>query len=97
MWALVEDNAIIKIINNPKAMVINDVRHSRNIFSFRCTNKEREDIGIVPPNFILDHVLNDSKNVINGFPFSGDDSCALFLDFHNFYYLNTEKFCYLMC
>jgi len=45
--------------------------------------KEREDIGIVPPNFILDHVLNDSKNVINGFPFSGDDSCALFLDFHN--------------
>ena len=46
MWALVEDNAIIKIINNPKAMVINDVRHSRNIFSFRWTNEEREAIGI---------------------------------------------------
>ena len=46
MWALVEDNAIIKIINNPKAMVIGDVRHSRNIFSSRWTNEEREAIGI---------------------------------------------------
>ena len=46
MWALVEDNTITKIINNPKAMVINDVRHSKNIFSFRWTNEEREAIGI---------------------------------------------------
>ena len=46
MWALVEDNAITKIINNPKAMVINDVRHSKNIFSFRWTNEEREAFGI---------------------------------------------------
>tara|TARA_X000001388_G_scaffold55181_2_gene40610 strand:- start:624 stop:1259 length:636 start_codon:yes stop_codon:yes gene_type:complete len=46
MWALVEDNAIIKIINNPKTMVIGDVRHSKNIFSFRWTNEEREAIGI---------------------------------------------------
>ena len=46
MWALIEDNAITKIINNPKAMVIGDVRHSRNIFSFRWTNEEREAIGI---------------------------------------------------
>ena len=46
MWALVEDNTIVKIINQPKAMVINDVRHSKNIFSFRWTNEEREAIGI---------------------------------------------------
>ena len=46
MWALVEDNAITKIMNNPKAMVIGDVRHSRNIFSFRWTNEEREAIGL---------------------------------------------------
>jgi len=46
MWALVEDNAITKIINNPKAMVIGDVRHSKNIFSFRWTNEEREAIGL---------------------------------------------------
>jgi len=46
MWALIEDNAITKIINQPKAMVIGDVRHSKNIFSFRWTNEEREAIGI---------------------------------------------------
>ena len=45
--------------------------------------KERESVGIIAPNFIYDHVLNDSKNVITGFPISGQDSCALFLDFHN--------------
>ena len=45
--------------------------------------KDRESIGIVAPNFIFEHVLNDSKNVITGFPMSGQDSCALFLDFHN--------------
>ena len=32
MWALVEDNAITKIINNPKGMVIGDIRYSRKIF-----------------------------------------------------------------
>ena len=46
MWALVEDNAIVKIINQPKAMVIGDTRHSKNIFSFRWTNEEREAIGL---------------------------------------------------
>ena len=46
MWALVEDNAITKIINNPKAMVIDDVRHSRNIFSFRWSEEERNNVGL---------------------------------------------------
>ena len=46
MWALVEDNAIVKIINKPKGMVIGDTRYSRNIFSFRWSNAEREAIGI---------------------------------------------------
>jgi len=46
MWALVEDNAITKIINNPKGLVIGDTRYSKNIFSFRWTNEEREAIGI---------------------------------------------------
>ena len=46
MWALVEDNAITKIINKPRGMVIGDVRYSKNIFSFRWTNQEREAIGI---------------------------------------------------
>jgi len=46
MWALVEDNSIVKIINHPKGMVIGDTRYSKNIFSFRWTNEEREAIGI---------------------------------------------------
>ena len=46
MWALIEDNAIVKIINNPKGMVIGDTRYSKNIFSFRWTNEEREAIGL---------------------------------------------------
>ena len=46
MWALVEDNSIVKIINNPKGMVIGDTRYSKNIFSFRWSNEEREAIGI---------------------------------------------------
>ena len=46
MWALVEDNAIVKIINNPKAMVIDNIQYSRNIFSFRWSNEEREAIGL---------------------------------------------------
>ena len=41
MWALIEDNSIVKIINNPKGMVIGDTQYSRNIFSFRWTNEER--------------------------------------------------------
>ena len=46
MWALVEDNAITKIINNPRGMIIDDIQYSRNIFSFRWSNEEREAIGI---------------------------------------------------
>ena len=44
MWGLVESGSITKFINNPKALVIGDVRHSRNIFSSRWTNEEREAI-----------------------------------------------------
>jgi len=45
MWALVEDNAITKIINNPKAMVIGDTRHSRKIFEL-WSAEELNAIGI---------------------------------------------------
>ena len=46
MWGLVESGSITKIINNPRAMVIGDVQYSRNIFSSRWTNAEREAIGL---------------------------------------------------
>ena len=45
MWGIVEDNAITKIINNPKALVIGDTRHSRKIFEL-WSEAERNAIGI---------------------------------------------------
>ena len=51
MWGLVESGSITKLINNPRAMVIGDVQYSRNIFSFRWTNAEREAIGIYEIEF----------------------------------------------
>ena len=45
MWALIEDNTITKIINNPKAIVIGDTHHSRNIFSLWSV-EEKEAKGI---------------------------------------------------
>ncbi len=42
--------------------------------------EERREAGIVPPKFVFDHILDDSKNVITGYPFNGKDSCALFKD-----------------
>ena len=46
MWALVTDNTITKIINKPRGMIIDNIQYSRNIFSFRWSNEEREAIGI---------------------------------------------------
>ena len=45
MWGLVEDNAITKIINKPKGMVIDDIRYSKKIFSLWST-EELEAKGI---------------------------------------------------
>ena len=73
MWALVEDNAITKIINNPKAMVIGDTRHSRNIFSFRWTNEEREAIGIYEVVFDNSNKKDEAyyNNTNQSFDFAG--------------------------
>ena len=46
MWALIEDGSITKLINNPRGMIIDDIQYSRNIFSFRWSNEEREAIGL---------------------------------------------------
>ena len=46
MWALIEDGSITKLINNPRGMIIDGIQYSRNIFSFRWSNEEREAIGL---------------------------------------------------
>ena len=45
MWALVEENAITKIINNPKCLIIGDTRHSRKIFEL-WSEEELNNIGL---------------------------------------------------
>ena len=54
MYALVEDNEITKIINNPKAMIINDVQYPAKIFQL-WSKDELNAIGIY-------EVITDSTN-----------------------------------
>ena len=73
MWGLVESGSITKIINKPRAMVIGDIQYSRNIFSSRWSNEEREAIGIYEVEFD-DSNKKDEKWYINtdqSFAFAG--------------------------
>ena len=73
MWGLVQDGSITKIINNPKGMVIGDTRYSRNIFSFRWTNEEREAIGLYEVVFDNSNKKDEKyyKNTNQTFAFAG--------------------------
>ena len=50
MWGLVESGSITKFINNPKGLVIGDVRYSRKIFEL-WSKAELEAIGIYEVEF----------------------------------------------
>ena len=72
MWGLVESGSITKIINNPRAMVINNVRHSKNIFEL-WSKAELEAIGIYEVEFDNSN-KKDEKWYINtnqSFAFAG--------------------------
>ena len=45
MWGLVESGSITKLINNPKGLVVGDIRYSRKIFEL-WSKSELEAIGI---------------------------------------------------
>ena len=51
MWALVEDGSITKYFSGNKGVTIGDIQYSKNIFSFRWTNEEREAIGLYDVEF----------------------------------------------
>jgi len=51
MWALVEDGSITKYFSGNKGVTIGDIQYSKNIFSFRWTNEEREAIGLYEVEF----------------------------------------------
>ena len=50
MWGLVQDGSITKLINNPKGMVIGDIRYSRKIFEL-WSKAELEAKGIYEVEF----------------------------------------------
>ena len=72
MWALVEDNAITKLINNPKPLVIGDVRHSRKIFEL-WSAAELEAIGIYEVVFDNTNKKDEAyyNNTNQSFAFAG--------------------------
>ena len=80
MWALIEDNTIVKTINNPKGMVIGDTRYSRNIFSFRWTNEEREAIGLYEIVFDNSNKRDEAyyNNTNQSFDFADEVATASF-------------------
>ena len=72
MWGIVEDNAITKIINQPKGMVIDDTRHSRKIFSL-WSEAERNAIGIYEVVFDNSNKKDEAyyTNTNQSFAFAG--------------------------
>ena len=42
---------------------------------------ERESAGIMAPKFVFNHVINDSENLIKGYPFNEGPSSTLYNDF----------------
>ncbi|MBL8643143.1 MAG: DUF885 domain-containing protein [Rhodospirillaceae bacterium] len=42
--------------------------------------KLRDGMGVLPPKFVFEHVIRDSRNVIKGKPFDGDKDSALLED-----------------
>lgn len=43
--------------------------------------KKQKEMGILPPAFVYDKVISDSKNIISGYPFPGDGRSPLYGDF----------------
>jgi len=72
MWGLVESGSITKIINNPKGLVVGDIRYSRKIFEL-WSKSELEAIGIYEVEFDNSN-KKDEKWYINtnqSFAFAG--------------------------
>ena len=63
MWARLESNTIVEILNRPKALNIGGVQYPSNIFSM-WSNSELATIGIVPVT-IDDTNLKDKRYYIN--------------------------------
>ena len=70
MYAIVEDNNIIQFINNPKSVVIGDVRYPAKIFQL-WTTAEKEAIGIY-------EIISDKTNYKNPAYYNNTNSIYTF-------------------
>ena len=72
MWGLVESGSITKIINNPKGLVVGDIRYSRKIFEL-WSKSELEAIGIYEVEFDNTNKKDDKWyiNTNQSFAFAG--------------------------
>lgn len=43
--------------------------------------RTHERAGVVPPQFVFDHLLSDCRNIISGKPFPGEGESAIYADF----------------
>ena len=59
MWARVLNGQLVEIINQPKAIMINDVQHPKTIFTRAWTNEERKAIGILPYAYSGSNINNE--------------------------------------
>ena len=48
MWARIMGSQLVEVINQPKAMTINNVQYPKSIFTRSWTDEERKALGIVP-------------------------------------------------
>ena len=73
MWAIIENNVIVKTIRNPKTVNINDIQYPKTIFSSSWTDVERKAIGILPYVFEGGSVNNMFYTTSEGSPIIEND------------------------
>ena len=73
MWAIVKDNEVTETFSNLKGLVIGDIRYSRNIFSFRWSEAERNAIGVYT-------IVQDNSNQKDGSLYTNTEVSYAFAD-----------------
>ena len=58
MWARIMGSQLVEVINQPKAMTINNVQYPKSIFGSAWTDEERKALGIVPYVYECSRVEN---------------------------------------
>ena len=73
MWAIVKDNEVTETFSNLKGLVIDNIQYSRNIFSFRWSEAERNAIGVYT-------IVHDNSNKKDQTCYTNTDISYTFAD-----------------